>query len=288
MKNFIFLFFFIAILVAGCDKDKEGYSTTKSGLKYKFITTKSTIKPVLNDVMILHIAYYTPGDSLLFDSGLQSDSFKVVLVAPTFKGGVEEGFAMMGPGDSALFKVCADSIFEKTFHGQLPSYLKKGDQLQFRVSMKSFISRSVYDSLERVKDIESRKAEFVKIETFLTKNNMDVMPTENGVYLLTSKEGSGDIPLKGDTISALFTGRMLDGKVFDKAENRDEPFRFVAGKNEVIAGWEECIPYFKKGAVVRMVIPSDLGYGASDYGKIPGYSTLVFDVEIIDIKKGKN
>ncbi|MBK7970078.1 MAG: hypothetical protein IPK08_14695 [Bacteroidetes bacterium] len=188
MKNFIFLFIFIAILVAGCDKDKEGYSTTKSGLKYKFITTKSTIKPVLNDVMILHIAYYTPGDSLLFDSGLQSDSFKVVLVAPTFKGGVEEGFAMMGPGDSALFKVCADSIFEKTFHGQLPSYLKKGDQLQFRVSMKSFISRSVYDSLERVKDIESRKAEFVKIETFLTKNNMDVMPTENGVYLLTSKK----------------------------------------------------------------------------------------------------
>jgi hypothetical protein len=82
MKNFIFLFIFIAVLVAGCDKDKEGYSTTKSGLKYKFITSKSSVKPALDDIMILHIAYYTPGDSLLFDSGLQSDSFKVVLVAP--------------------------------------------------------------------------------------------------------------------------------------------------------------------------------------------------------------
>ncbi|MBK7970079.1 MAG: FKBP-type peptidyl-prolyl cis-trans isomerase [Bacteroidetes bacterium] len=108
------------------------------------------------------------------------------------------------------------------------------------------------------------------------------------MFICSHQRRFRDIPLKGDTISALFTGRMLDGKVFDKAENRDEPFRFVAGKNEVIAGWEECIPYFKKGAVVRMVIPSDLGYGASDYGKIPGYSTLVFDVEIIDIIKGKN
>ncbi len=115
---------------------------------------------------------------------------------------------------------------------------------------------------------------------------MDVAPTENGAYLLTSKPGKGEFPVKGDTILVNYTGRLLDGTVFDQSINKDAPLEIVLGSTTIIKGWEESLPFLNKGAVARMVIPSDLAYGGKDYGSLPAYSTLVFDVEIIEIKPG--
>jgi len=131
-----------------------------------------------------------------------------------------------------------------------------------------------------------RKVEFKHIEEFLKKNNMDVMPTENGVYMKISIPGAGPMPVKGDTVFVAYTGRLLEGTIFDQSVDNSKPFSFVLGSNTVIAGWEESIPFLNKGSIARLVIPSDLGYGAQPYGKLPGYSTLVFDIEILDIKKG--
>lgn len=114
------------------------------------------------------------------------------------------------------------------------------------------------------------------------------MPTKNGAYFLASKQGTGDFPVIGDTVLVTFTGRLLDGTVFDQSINKSAPFSFVLGSSKVIAGWEEGIPLMNKGTVARMVIPSDLGFGAKEYGKLPGYSTLVFDIEVLDIKKGNS
>lgn len=275
-----------SIMLFSCNKDKNGFEKTASGLKYRVVESKGGKKAEMGDIMIMDIAYFTDYDSLLFNSRQQSDSFTVKLVPPTFTGGVEEGFAMLGIGDSAVFQTSADSIFEKTFHGALPGYLKKGAALTFRVRMKNIVEKAVYDSILRVKDIESRKLEFQLIDAFLTKNKMDVMPTENGVYVTTSETGSGEAPAKGDTVAVMFEGRLLDGSMFDKAQDRNKPFEFVFGSNMVIAGWEECMSYFRKGAIIRMVVPSDLGFGAQPYGELPAYSTLVFDVEVLSIKKG--
>lgn len=104
--------------------------------------------------------YQTDFDSVIFDSHTKSDSFTVVLVEPTYRGGVEEGFAMMSPGDSAIFKVSADSVFEKTFHSTLPQYLKPGSSLTFRVALDNIISKQLKDSLESTRDVEMRVKEF--------------------------------------------------------------------------------------------------------------------------------
>ncbi|HMT29564.1 MAG TPA: FKBP-type peptidyl-prolyl cis-trans isomerase [Bacteroidia bacterium] len=278
--GWILISFFL--ILASCGKNKDGFSETESGLKYKFIKSSNGIKPELGDIMIMHITYRTDFDSLLFDSKTKSDSY----VEPTFTGGVEEGFGMMSPGDTAIFKVSADSVFEKTFHTTLPSYLKPASLLTFHVKLNQIIPKSVHDSLERAMDVELRRKEFERIEIFLKQNNMDVMPTENGAYMVTSRQGSGEFPVKGDTVYATFTGRLLDGTIFDQSEDKKAPFKFVLGTNMVIQGWEECVPLLNKGAVARMVIPSDLSFGAQKYGTLPPYSTLVFDIEILEIKKG--
>ena len=273
---------FTGLIFSACKTDKEGFLKTQNGLKYKFIHSGEGDKPVLGDIMIMSILYKTPSDSILFNSDVKSDSFAVKLVDPTFMGGVEEGFAMMSPGDSAHFKISADSLFEKTFHSQLPAYLKKGNEVVFQVRLKDIIRKSVNDSIQNVLDISLRQAEFQKIDTFLRNNNMDIMPTENGAYLLITKQGSSDFPRKGDTVTVSYKGMRLDRTVFDSSSN----FSFVLGANKVIPGWEECMPLLNKGSEARMVLPSDLGYGAKPYGSLPGYSTLVFDVTVRDIAPG--
>lgn len=290
MKNHFSIslcFLMLVIALCSCNTDNEGFRTAESGLKYKFISSSKGIRPEEGDVMQMHIAYFTDKDSVLYDSRTYIDSMRVVLVKPTFTGGVEEGFAMMSPGDSARFKVSADSLFEKTFHSELPIYMKPGSSVYFSVKLFAIIPKAVNDSLEKVKDIESRKAEFSKLETFLEQNNMDVMPTRNGAYLSISKPGSGDYPRKGDTIFVEYTGTLIDGTVFDKSVGKQPPFSFVLGENMVIEGWEECMPLLNKGSVARMVLPSDLAYGSENIGMLPGYSSLVFDVEILNIRKGK-
>jgi FKBP-type peptidyl-prolyl cis-trans isomerase len=288
ITSFVSLIGLTLFVCMACNKTKDGFSKTESGLLYKFIDSGEGMKPERGDIMIMDIMYLTDYDSVLYDSRIKSDSFTVVKVEPTFTGGVEEGFGMMSKGDSALFKSSADSLFIKTFHTTLPDYIKPGSLITFKVRLKNIIPARVNDSIQTARDIENRKMEFEHIEEFLVKNKMDVMPTKNGAYMVVVNQGEGIFPVRGDTVQVLYKGTLFDGTEFDKSTDKNNPFEFVLGNNMIIEGWEECIPLLNKGSVARMVIPSDLGYGAKPYGKLPGYSSLVFEVEIMDVRPGKN
>jgi peptidylprolyl isomerase len=80
-----------------------------------------------------------------------------------------------------------------------------------------------------------------------------------------------------------YTGTLLDGKKFDSSVDRNDPFEFTIGKGQVIKGWDEGIAMMRKGGKATLVIPSSIGYGERDMGDIPPYSTLVFDVELLDV-----
>ncbi|HRP92755.1 MAG TPA: FKBP-type peptidyl-prolyl cis-trans isomerase, partial [Ignavibacteriaceae bacterium] len=80
------------------------------------------------------------------------------------------------------------------------------------------------------------------------------------------------------------SGFLLDGTKFDSSVERDEPFTFVAGVGQVIPGWDEGVQLMKKGSKARLIVPSNLAYGDRDLGKIPPNSTLIFDVEVLDVK----
>jgi FKBP-type peptidyl-prolyl cis-trans isomerase len=269
-----------------CNTDPEGYSRTDSGLLYKVIESgKGAQLPEKGDILIMDISYQNHKDSVLFDSRQKKDSFTVVLVEPTFEGGVEEGFAMMHEGDHYLFKAPADSVFLRTFmHKELPPYIEKGSNIKFDVKLHRIIKRAVADSINHARDIEYRRAEFEKIEQYLKKENMDVMPTENGVYIKNIKPGNGGFPVAGDSVTVSFKGMTIDGFVFDETA-KDAPFTFMTGTGMVLPGWDEAMPFLQEGSVSRLLIPSDLAYGARGYRDIPGYTSLVFDIEIVRIKK---
>lgn len=96
--------------------------------------------------------------------------------------------------------------------------------------------------------------------------------------------GNGLTPKSGQTVTVHYTGCFTDGRKFDSSVDREEPFSFVLGAGQVIAGWELGVSQMKVGDKARLTIPPELAYGQEGYpGAIPPNSTLVFEVELLSI-----
>lgn len=109
--------------------------------------------------------------------------------------------------------------------------------------------------------------------------------TESGLRYKFIQKGNGKQAESGKTVSVHYTGQLENGKTFDSSYPRKKPIEFPLGKGHVIEGWDEGIALLKVGDKARFVIPSYLGYGSSGAGGvIPPDATLIFDVELMDVK----
>lgn len=109
--------------------------------------------------------------------------------------------------------------------------------------------------------------------------------TESGLRYQFIQKGEGKQAEAGKTVSVHYEGSLENGKVFDSSYPRKKPIEFRLGQGQVIEGWDEGISLLRVGDKARFVIPSDLGYGPSGAGGvIPPNATLIFDVELMDVK----
>ena len=143
--------------------------------------------------------------------------------------------------------------------------------------------RSVFDGSEPAIGVEEAQK---LIQDYLNdlQAKADVKETASGLQYVVEKEGTGAQPTAEDEVTVHYTGRLLDGTVFDSSVNRGEPATFPL--NRVIPGWTEGVQLMKEGAKYTFFIPSDLAYGPQGIpGAIPAHSTLIFDVELIKVIK---
>lgn len=139
-----------------------------------------------------------------------------------------------------------------------------------------------------LKELTEKKTAEIKAvgEKFLQENlkNENVKSTASGLQYIVEKEGTGIQPTATNEVTVHYTGKLLDGTVFDSSVSRGEPATFPL--NRVIPGWTEGVQLMKEGGKYTFFIPSDLAYGPQGVpNAIPPHSTLIFEVELIKVIK---
>lgn len=107
----------------------------------------------------------------------------------------------------------------------------------------------------------------------------------SGLWLQDLEVGDGKVAEVGDFLTAHYEGWLVDGSKFDSSLDRGSPIQFGLGANNVIPGWEEGLQGMKEGGVRLLVIPPELAYGAQSNPGIPANSILVFEVELVEVRK---
>jgi peptidylprolyl isomerase len=112
----------------------------------------------------------------------------------------------------------------------------------------------------------------------------ETVTTPTGLQYVDDKLGDGAAPQKGKRVTVHYTGTLTDGSKFDSSRDRGQPFKFVIGVGQVIAGWDEGVMSMKVGGRRKLIIPANLGYGARGAGGvIPPNAELHFDVELLGV-----
>lgn len=132
---------------------------------------------------------------------------------------------------------------------------------------------------------DDAQGNLIKGQEYLAANALrpSVVTTASGLQYEVLQEGreDGKSPTASDQVRCHYTGTFIDGKVFDSSYAYGSPIVFPL--NGVIKGWTEGLQYMREGAKYRFVIPYQLAYGPSGYATIPPYSTLIFEVELIEV-----
>lgn len=282
----------LVAVVAACGKNRQ--QVTQNGLKYQIHEqSEETRKGKVGDILTLHLTLMNNKDSILRDTHKEGAPFQMLLQVPPFKGSYEEGLTLLSKGDSATFYVSADSLFTKAMQ-PFPPGVQKGTDIGIAVKMLNIQSEEEYKKTQAA-DFEKQKGIDAKvIENYVAKNGLagKVQKTESGVNYVVTQPGTGATPGRGDVVSVHYTGKLLNGKVFDGSrvnpQMQGRPLQFPIGVGQVIPGWDEGVMKLHKGEKATLVIPSVLAYGPRGNGpSVPPNSVLVFDVELVDFQKGQ-
>ena len=263
----------------------DGYKTTETGLMYKFHKKgDGEVSPKEGDFLDLIMVYGT-GDSTLFDSRTlpTQQTMHVPMTASVFQGDIYEGLAMMKVGDSATFVMVSDSVWTKLFRmPSTPPGMDSVDYLYFNIVLNEILSEEEMQSRKEEEVRVAREEEETEMNDYLRENYPDAIPSRTGLYYHRIQIGKGDQPIPGSIVKVHYTGYLLDGTKFDSSVDRGEPYEFPLGQGQVIKGWDEGISYMRKGETGVLIIPSSLGYGDRGSRTIPPFSSLVFEVELVD------
>jgi len=274
MKKIIAIIFAGTIVVSAfAQKDKksdppktkyklETEYTTPSGLKYKFTKLGTGAQAVAGDNVSVHYTG-TLANGTKFDSSRdRNQPFKFKLGGGQVIKGWDEGIALLHIGDQAIFTIPAELGYGAKEMGNIPA----NSTLTFDVEL--------LEIKEAVKPWKLQKH--------------DTLTTASGLkYIIVqkTKDASAVQAEKGKMVSVHYTGFLLNGKIFDSSVDRGDPISFPLGQGQVIKGWDEGIALMKVGDKMRLIIPSNLGYGANGAGGvIPPNATLCFDVELMGVK----
>ncbi len=183
------------------------------------------------------------------------------------------------------------TVFGHVVEGQdIVDAVAQGDVLETIEIVRVGDDAKKWNAVEAFRTFEGSRAKREAAEREAAEAKMEQLAagfdkTESGLRYKMIQKGNGKKAEIGKTVSVHYTGQLEDGKVFDSSIPRKKPIEFPLGRGNVIEGWDEGIALLQVGDKARFVIPSHLGYGSRGAGgAIPPNATLIFDVELMDVK----
>jgi FKBP-type peptidyl-prolyl cis-trans isomerase len=287
MKNTLLLLF-VVLFIFSCKEGSSDIITTEGGYQYQVIEKGNGQKAAKGDFAYFEVDVVSLEGDVVFSTREQKQPGVMKLDLST-----EE--APNPFGDILLDKNVGDSIH--IYLGKETGAQGSGfDSLIYKMRLSELVDEATYN--ERMAE-EQKKAQAemallkekegtvaTMVEGFyadLKAGRLDdkIVTTESGLKYVMQKEGTGEKYKNGDVAVVYYYGVLSrTGEMFDNSYQRGQPFSFPVGQGRVIKGWDEGVTFLNQGAQAFFIIPSELGYGERDSGKIKAGDELIFFIEV--------
>ncbi len=288
MKKLLFIATAV-LMLANSTFAQKGFKTTSTGLKYKFLFQGKGKKAMLNYVLTLGIIARNSKDSIIDNTYDKARPLRFPLKAAAFKGALEEGLLLMGEGDSAVFLVKSDSLYNAKKGNPRPAFVEAGSVVKFTVKLDKVQSFEEFKAERHEHYLQQKLKDEKTITDYLAVKGLKSIKTASGLQYVTLAEGAGITPLKGNNVVIHYTAKLLVGeKKFDSSYDKKIPFDFALGWGLVIKGVDEGIASMKEGEKRLLLIPSYLAYGEKGQHEIvPADSPVLYEVELLKVTNDK-
>ncbi|MEI8052895.1 MAG: FKBP-type peptidyl-prolyl cis-trans isomerase [Bacteroidota bacterium] len=293
------------ILFSAC---QQNFKKGEKGLEYKIISSGSGAKIKVGDFMQMQICQYLNDgkrDSLLNDTrangGPIIEPFDANSVPPEYY----KILSQLKNGDSAVIRLIVDSMFAKN-PGTMPPFIKKGYHFITTIKLLNIFNNQkevdsarqsemiIRERKDSIDNIAIMQKDDKTLQDYFKKNNITgIQKTPLGTYVQIIQPGTGANIDTSVIVKTNYTGRTMDGKMFDSntdsSKGHVEPLSVnmtndMSLGTSVIKGWTDGLKLLNKGAKAKFYIPSPLAYGKRNIGEdIPANSILVFDIEIMEL-----
>lgn len=291
LRKLWFILFAGALCACGGRDKDSGFVKTDSGFEFKHCTENGTApKAKVGDILLGELEIRL-NDTLTLSSNFGSPDrlFKIGDARP---GSIDEFLLNMHIGDSAIMIAPADSVAQ--YVGGLVG--RPGDKIYFYLKIHQIISKKELSE----HDIELReryREEDSVLAAFVAAKYPKAEKKSSGLYVLSASASGGTQAEFGKTVFVNYTVSDINGKVYDTNVKENarkagiynpnqiyKPFEFILGDDGLISGWTEGISYMHKGERSKILIPSYLAYGEGGFGLIAPYTSLIFDLELVNVE----
>lgn len=276
MKKSVLLSIQVLLLFAGTSCQKEiAYQSSEKGLQYHFFERDEHGKSgEKGDIYLLEVQAMRPDDSVFLNTRQLGRKLKFERNQEVYPGDFHHALSLMHVGDSMVFKVVADSFYNRSFKLGLPAYLKPDDEIRFFVRVKDIMNPYQHK-------MTMFEFELEQMESFIKEKKWTVVTdTLTGIKFEWMRHDSSQRAISvGDSIQMKYHYQTLEGKMIARS-NPDDWLGFKVGSQQHITGLSRLLSLCHYGDKVRALIPFEQALGERGSAYIPPYTTFVSEIEI--------
>lgn len=271
-------------LTQSCTESKyPGYELSDNGVYHNFIERSGdTTVTRLTDYVTINMNYRLK-DTLLFESKSLNTDLRFPVIESLFKGDLYDALALMSPGDSMSFVIVADSFYLKTVkQPNLPKFVTPGEPMYYDLRLIKVQTNAEYQQDLMAAQQIKHKEEISNLLNYVRENKIEVAPRQSGLYFIEEKKGKGLQPDTGDICIVKLSVSELNGlQLFSNFNS--SPLTIEYGKQFDTRGFMQGLGLMRKGGKAKFIVPSMIGVGNYGMQGVEAFTTLLYEVELLDI-----